>query len=215
MGSGLALFKEEALNARVLLLESYNLILEEEPLRLVGAIPLLDDQGKIIDSYKVQIIPESNYPESFPLVYELNGRLPYNIDWHIYPDGHFCIKAFPEEIIICKNGISLVSFIKDQVIPFLFNQKFREEYGYFLKERSHGTEGNLEFFKDVFKLTDLSKIKKHLEFILKRRNPNRVALCFCGSGIKYRKCHREAYQLLSSLPDDILSMYIRVIELYK
>lgn len=211
MASGLDLFKAEVLNAQDLLLELYNLVLKEDPVRLEGVVPLIDDEGTLITSYAIKIVPHDEYPNKFPFVYELGGRLPYNIDWHIYPDGHFCIKAFPEEILICTNGITVISFIKDQVMPFLFGQKFREDYGYFLKERSHGTEGNLEFFKDVFTTTSLLKVKKYLEFIVRRTKPSRVAKCFCGSGLKYRKCHRTAYEALSPLSDEVLLYYIKVI----
>jgi hypothetical protein len=214
MNSGLDLFRFEALSAKGLLSKLYGLVLKEDPLRLDGTIPLIDEQGDIIDSYEISIIPLDDYPNNFPYVYEIAGRLPNNIDWHIYPDGHFCIKASPEEKLICINGISLLSFIKEQVIPYLFNQNFREKFGYFLRERSHGLEGNLEFFKDIFKTEDLLKIKQYLGFILERAKPNRVALCFCGSGIKYRRCHRDAYQLLSPLPDSTIATYIRIIDSY-
>jgi hypothetical protein len=215
MSNGLDLFSIEASNAKGLLAELYGLVLQEDPLRLDGSVPLVDEQGSIIDTYTISIVPSDNYPNTFPYVYETAGRLPHNIDWHIYPDGHFCIKAFPEENLICINGISLLSFIQEQVIPYLFNQNFREKFGYFLKERPHGVKGNLEFFKDAFRTNDLLKIKECLAFILKRRKPNRVELCFCGSGIKYRKCHRDAYQLLSPISDNTITTYIKIIDSYK
>jgi hypothetical protein len=215
MNSGLDSFRIEALNAQGLLLELYGLVLKEDPVRLDGSVPLIDEAGDIIDRYEISIVPSDDYPNSFPYVYETAGRLPNNIDWHVYPDGHFCIKAIPEEKLACINGISLISFIKDQVLPYLFNQNFREKFGYFLRERSHGTEGNLEFFKDTFKTNDLLKIRDYLIFILKRRKPNRVELCFCGSGIKYRKCHRDAYQVLSPLSDATIATYIEIIDSYE
>lgn len=211
MDDGLELFRSEAVSAEGLLAEKYNLALNANPLCLTGTLPLLGQQGELIDAYEIQIVPTEAYPGEFPLVYETGGRLPPNIDWHIYPDGHFCIKAWPEEILICNQSLTLLSFIEEQVIPYLFNQKHREEYGYFLNERSHGTAGNLEFFKDLFRTDKLSLISEYLDFIARKEKPNRVAQCFCGSGIKYRKCHREAYQLLSSLPDDVIALYKRMV----
>jgi len=215
MSSGLDLFHTEASTAKDLLAELYGLVLQEDPLRLEGFIPLVDEEGIIIDTYAISIVPSDNYPNSFPYVHETAGRLPHNIDWHIFPDGHFCIKASPEEQLICINGITLLSFIQGQVVPYLFNQNFREKFGYFLKERSHGIKGNLEFFKEIFSTNDLLKIRKYLMFILKRSKPTRVELCFCGSRIKYRKCHRDAYQMLSPLPDRTIAMYIKLIDSYK
>lgn len=207
------LFRREALLLGDFLPESFKLSLEENPLRLEGIVPLIDKYNNVTDSYRIKIIPTKDYPYEFPLVYEIGNRLPKNIDWHIYRDGHFCIKALPEETLICNKGISLISFIKDQIVPFLFNQKFREENGYFLNERSHGLNGNLEFFKDLFETSDLQIIKKCLVFISRKSNPKRTSLCFCGSGKKYRKCHRNAYQKLSSLPNEFFALYINMIEL--
>lgn len=59
--------------------------------------------------------------------------------------------------------------------------------------------GWLEYFKEVFRTEDLKLIGKGLMFVSKNERPNRSAQCFCGSGIKYRKCHREAYETLSTL----------------
>ncbi|RZK42955.1 MAG: hypothetical protein EOO61_05140 [Hymenobacter sp.] len=212
MSSGPELFKTEALSLDGHLPELSDIVLGDDPVFLIGTLTLLDEKGELIDSYRIKIAPTGAYPNAFPLVYEINGRLPHNIDWHIYSDGHFCIKAWPEELLICNNGISLQQFIKEQILPYLFGQKFREVHGYFLNERSHGSEGNIEFFKDVFNTSDLNKIRQHLEFISRKEKPNRVAKCFCGSGLKYRKCHRKAYQLLSNLSDAYLSLYIRMIE---
>lgn len=211
MTNGYNLFRKEATDAKNLLLEQYNLVLEEGPLRLQGVLSLFDNEGGLIENYHISIIPNENYPNSFPLVYETGGKLPHNIDWHIYPDGHFCIKSLIDELIICNKGISLLSFIEDQIIPFLFNQKYRELYGHFINERSHGNRGNIESLQDLFKTKNLSIIKKCLQYILSRKHPNRTDMCFCGSKTKYRKCHRSIYQQMSLLPNETILLYLRII----
>jgi len=176
-----------------------------------GELKLHDDQGSCIDSYFIRIVPSEKYPFQFPHVFETGGRLPYNIDWHVFPDGHCCLKSIPEEALLCKQGITLPWFIEHQVKPYFFNQKYRELNGYYLKERSHKMEGNIEFFEDVFRTNDLIKIAQGLLFIKGRKKPNRVSKCFCGSGMKYRKCCREAYRSLSKFTDEELELYIRMI----
>lgn len=179
-----------------------------------GMIHLEDDSGYLIDSYRIKIVATTEYPSRFPHLFESDGRIPINIDWHVYPnDGHFCISSIPEEILICKNGISLNSFIENQVKPYLFNQKYREVHGFFLKERPHGNKGNIQFFVEAFKTNDLSAIVKGLIFIKQRKElPNRVSQCFCGSGLKYRKCHRETYRALSAFNNDELNFFIDMIK---
>lgn len=177
-----------------------------------GIIDLKDEQGGLIDSYRIKIKPTQHYPYEFPYVYELDNRIPKNIDWHIYSDGHCCVKALPEEILICRQGIALSTFIEGQVIPFFFNQKHRELYGYFIQERGHGSEGNLESLYEIFRIQDKAVIKQCLLFISKRQEPNRVSLCFCGSKKKYRKCHRDTYKMLCRLSDDDLETYWQILK---
>lgn len=174
---------------------------------VMGSIELADENGSIIDTYRIKMVPTEDYPYRFPFVYELDGRIPINIDWHIFPDGHCCIKAYTEEILICNQGLTLAGFIQNEVVPYFFNQKHRELCGYFLKERSHDQTGNLQFLYEAFKTTDKSVIRRCLAFILQRQEPNRVSLCFCGSGDKYRRCHRDTYRLLCQLSDSDLIIY--------
>lgn len=176
---------------------------------IVGTLQLTDDQGNKIDVYEVRIVYTPGYPFRFPLVYEIGGRLPINIDWHVYPDGHACICTVPEEIIICHAGITVKSFIEQHVRPYFFNQKHREINGFFLKERSHGPQGNIEFFKEVFGTKNLGLIAQSLLYIKSNSEPNRVQICFCGSGIKYRRCHRQVFRLFKPLPGQILDSFIR------
>ncbi len=178
---------------------------------LSGSLILKDDQGTAIDEYLIKIEYTSGYPFEFPHVYETGGRIPINIDWHVFLDGHCCIASIPEESLLCKKGITLYWFIEHQVKPYFFNQKYREIHGYFLHERSHGLEGNLEFFREAFGTDRLSIIAKGLVLIKSRREPNRVSICYCGTGIKYRKCHREAFRKFSALSDEELDFFVKMV----
>lgn len=165
-----------------------------------GTIDLIDFKGELRDTYSIEIRPSSAYPYRFPHLIETGGRIPKNIDWHIYEGtGHCCICVEPEELIICKNGITLLSFIDLQVIPFLFNQTFRRVNGYFINERSHGFLGTIEFYMEKLSVSNIYKLVDMLLFISKGEEPERVSLCFCSSGQKYRKCHRNSYRLLKEI----------------
>jgi hypothetical protein len=117
---------------------------------LKGQIILNDSDGKFIDQYEVTIEAVEMYPFRFPYVYETGGRLPINVDWHLFSDGHCCIKTIPEEYLLCKSGINLKWFIESQLIPYFFNQKHREIHGYYLNERPHGGQGVIEFFEELY-----------------------------------------------------------------
>ncbi len=176
-----------------------------------GELELKDERCVLIDIYFIRILPTFDYPLRFPHVFETNERIPINIDWHVFHDGRCCIKAIPEEISICRQGITLIQFIGHQLIPYFFNQKHRELHGFFLHERSHNIEGNIEFFKDVFKTDNFDLIAKGLLFIKERNEPNQVQKCFCGNGSKYRNCHKAAYKLLSIFSNEELDVYLKLI----
>ena len=176
-----------------------------------GTIDLIDTFGQHRDTYEIEIHPTSGYPFRFPLLWETGGRIPRNIDWHVFEsDGHCCIKVEPEEIIMCKKGISLIDFIDKEVIPYFFNQTFRRINGYFIKERSHGLLGVIEYYQQVLKEQNPFKMVQLLEFIQSGVEPFRTSTCFCGSNLKYRKCHRDGFRLLKQLSDGVLETHIRI-----
>lgn len=165
-----------------------------------GSLRLNDENGNNYDSYSIKIRPTKEYPLRFPLVFETGGRLPVNIDWHVFEsDGHCCIKTIPEEVLICKSGITLDKFIADEVAPYFSNQSFRQENGFYLHERSHGNKGTFEFLKGAMLTDDLLQVGEFLSFIIKQKEPGRTHQCFCGKKIKYRKCHRTSFRTLSLL----------------
>lgn len=171
---------------------------------ICGELDLVDDNGVFCSSYTIEIHPHPSYPYQFPHVFEKGGRIPVNIDWHVFPDGHCCIKAVPEEMMICRKGIRLADFIEQQVKPYFFNQLFREIHGYFYKERPHGLQADIDYYGEILGSKDPLFILNTLKFILSRKEPKRTDKCFCGSGNKYRYCHRLAYRKLGKFSDDNL-----------
>lgn len=179
---------------------------------LTGTLPLTDDQGEWVDGYEIKIVSTPDYPLSFPLVFETGGRIPVNIDWHVYPDGHTCICTIPEEMIVCGKGINLPIFFNEWIKPYFFNQKHREMHGFFLKERPHGPAGNIQFFCEIFRTDDLRHIAEMLTYIRLKPEPNRVQDCFCGRREKYRRCHREAFRMFRALSNDKLDQCIGFVQ---
>jgi len=178
---------------------------------VTGELLLTDEKETIIDSYKIKISPRKSYPQNFPYVYEIGDRIKPNLDWHIYEDGHCCLTTPPEEVIICRKGYDLKWFINEMVIPFFFNQKHREVYGYFLNEREHGLEGLINYFKQLIHTDDYLQMLKVINFVMLRVKPERTDICFCGSGLKYRHCHKDTFEDLSLLNDDELKFYNELI----
>lgn len=180
---------------------------------LKGDIELIDEHGVYRDTYSIEIHPVAAFPFRFPYVFETGGKLPWNVDWHVFEnDGHCCIKVEPEEILICKNGITLLNFIEQQVFPYFFNQTFRRINGYYINERAHGLLGIINFYREQFKEKNVQRLIMLMEFVLNNREPNRVSKCFCGTGNKYRKCHKDAYRMLHDIGVETVSIHLVLIK---
>ena len=207
----MSLFEDEA-RELVGLYPKLNIVNRLGKITLDGVIELLDEQGDLLDSYQLEIQESDGYPFMFPLVFEIGKKFPVNIEWHVYEGlGNCCIKIPPEEELICKDGLSLKVFIEEQLLPYLFNQTFRRENGYYINERPHGVAGLIDYYGEQLGSKDKREIVKLLGNILFKPELNRVALCFCGSGEKYRRCHRDAYRLLSKIKRDNLLMHLQVL----
>ncbi len=209
MNKGEQLFSAEAHDV-VNSYEKLRLTEKNEKVIISGELDLVDSQGNQHDTYTIEIYPDSDYPNRFPLLFEVGGRIPKNIDWHVFEDdGHCCIRTLPEEILSCRKGINLTDFMKNEVEPYFYSQTFRRLNGYFLNERAHGFIGDIEFFSEVLETKDIREMIQWLYFILHRKEPNRVAKkCFCGKNMMYRHCHRNAYRKLAMFSDKELKYFI-------
>lgn len=178
-----------------------------------GSMHLYDEHGIIEDTFQIAIKAVLSYPKNFPFLFETGGRIPRNFDWHIFEQqGNCCIASPPEELIICNNGITLFSFIDNQVKNYFYSQIFRNQNGYFLKERSHGNKGWIEFFEETFMTSNIFNIEYGLNQIIEGKKINRVSMCFCGSGKKYRKCHKKSYDILSKLSLDTITFFLHALK---
>ncbi|MCG2459760.1 hypothetical protein K8352_03285 [Flavobacteriaceae bacterium F89] len=165
---------------------------------LSGEIEIKDEEGKIWETYSVLIKGSRQYPNMFPILFETGNAFPKIADWHVNIDESCCIDVPESEIIICKNGLHAKEFIERYCIPYLANQKYRELEGYYLYgEYSHGIFGKIEFYQSKLKARSPLQMVQMFDFILKGQILNRTAQCpFCHK-MKFRNCHKDAFEELS------------------
>jgi hypothetical protein len=170
---------------------------------LSGELPIVDESGYEWDRYQVEIHPSPLYPFRFPYLFEIGGRIPRIMDWHIYPDtGSCCVDIPPSEILHCREGLSLANYIRRFAIPYFANQTYRIKEGYYKNgEYSHGVMGMLEFYMPVLRCNDPLKTLQLLELYCSGTAGNRSIFhsCFCGSGKKMMNCHRKAVEVLNKI----------------
>lgn len=156
---------------------------------LKGILDIPDDEGGIAGSFSIEIHPSKDFPFVFPVLYEVGDEIPCEADWHKYSDGSCCLTVPAKEKLLCKNGITLLWFVSDIVIPYFANQIYKKQTGYYMQEYSHGSDGVREFYDELFHSRNLGVWMRCLENAFGRAKSERNETCYCNSGKKYKRCH--------------------------
>lgn len=173
---------------------------------VTGEIVLEHPEIGEYDRYSVSIFFPKGYPKAFPRVIEESEKIPRIADRHVNTDNTLCLAVDPEEKLICKNGITFKYFLDKVLVPHLSRETYRRLSGkYEDGEYSHGIEGLWEFFFTRLETKDKEVVVIELERMLqKNRPPGRNTLCFCGSKMKFKKCHLKKWRDLMPLGDSYL-----------
>jgi hypothetical protein len=82
------------------------------------------------------------------------------------------------------------------VVPFFASQKLIElGQGKGIGEYSHFGSGIIEYYQDKFNTSDIKIILKSLYILANKETCNRNQKCFCGSGIKFKRCHKKVLNI--------------------
>jgi hypothetical protein len=104
---------------------------------LKGELAVIDKDGKYWEAYGIEIHCSKDFPNEFPQLFETSGKIPRIADWHVHEDTESCgVKIRPEEILRCKAGITVTEYIREEVLPYLFNQTHRRVEGYYITRHS-------------------------------------------------------------------------------
>lgn len=163
---------------------------------LKGILEIKNDKCETVGNFSIEIKYRKEFPYRFPYLYEVGGDIPNLANWHKYQDDSCCITVYPDEILKCKDGITLLSFIENYAIPYFANQLYRLQYDKYLNgEYSHGNNGLIEFYSALFKTTDRLKWREYVNIVSlgKTLKMERNKPCFCGSGLKYKFCHDKIF----------------------
>lgn len=140
----------------------------------------------IQDSFHVEILIPSDYPESVPIVLETEGRIPDS--FHKYQGKSLCLGPRLQVKMKFRENPTLLGFVEDLLIPYLFGRCSYERtsvmpFGEFTHER-----GILDAYKEVFRLqTDLQALQI-LKLIAEGKYKGHL-VCPCGSDKRMRYCH--------------------------
>lgn len=165
-----------------------------------GTFPVMD-AGQTIDRYDLEIALPADYPASLPRVWETGGRIPREMDRHVFPDpGCLCLGVPVALWIQLKGDFSLQTILDIPVRNYLIGNSLVERgeawpHG----DRSHGVAGVLEFYGDLLGTSNPIAIARFLGAILLGKVRGHW-LCLCGSGKIIRNCHKDAVEALRQVP---------------
>lgn len=186
-------------------------------LSLSGEVNLFHPtENEWIGSFSVDISFPENFPYRFPIVYEVSGKIRRIQDRHIYPNtGNMCFAVYAEELIKCKYGITTIWFLKNVLVPRLAEEYRVNHGGTYAHGFSHGVEGDLEFYFEKFKTRDYQEVIRYLQSIRSQRFPKHYQECICGSGSKFKKCHKSIFEEMSLLGGKVIDSEISKLENYQ
>jgi len=165
----------------------------------------------IQDEYIVEITVPEDYPEILPTAKEIGGRI--SKDFHTYPDNTLCLGSPIETRIKFRKQETLLGFVEDLLIPFLYAYSYREKCGEMpYGELSHGVNGILESYKGLFQINDDLAVMAFLK-ILADDNYRGHMSCPCGSNIKLRNCHGNIVRELQNFqsPGEYLNESVSIL----
>lgn len=172
----------------------------EKSLEVVGILAFsafFEQHKEINDVYEIVITIPEDYPHEAPVTKEISGKIPRR--FHTNPDGTLCL-ASPLGIQITRSkNNTLLGYIENLVIPFLYSYSYKEQEGELpFGELPHGNLGIMTYYKDLFQVSDNEKVLKLLKILSFERYRGHW-ICPCGFGKKLRHCHGAQLRYLWEL----------------
>lgn len=183
---------------------------------VIGEIDLVDpDNNRIWETYKIKIRLSRFYPYEIPLLFELSYKISRTIDNHISENGECCLATRVEEKLILGKDYTLSDYVQKLVIPFLASQKLvdlgqERPNG----EYSHHGLGILEYYKEKFNTNNIELVLNSLKVLTGEYKIIRNHLCYCGSLIKFKKCHEKTLKEFNIIDRQYIKKDLRDIEKY-
>ena len=169
---------------------------------LKGVLDIFNDDKILVGNYLMEIHFTSGFPFRFPRLFEKGNEIINHIDWHKFSDESCCITVLPDEILKCKSGITVLEFIEKYCFSFFANHIHRKLTERYLNgEYAHGPNGIAEFYVNLLKTEDTSIWIKYFNHVFKSGifSIERNLDCFCGSKVKFKKCHKLIFDDMWSI----------------
>ncbi len=168
------------------------------------------------DKYFIKI-DITNFPTSFPRVWETNERIPRKADRHVNKDDTLCFTTqVHTEILLATQVKNLVDFTKIILIPYLHNNSYYEiNKEYKFGEFSHNyISAIIDSFKEVINVESVDIITRVVYLVSKNFKIRPNDKCFCGSNLKIKICknHLKGFKDLRKISKSTLQESFKILK---
>lgn len=147
-----------------------------------------DGLATIVDTFEIELLVPKRYPDRLPRVREMGAKIASDYA-HVYADGGLCLAVPVEERRVFARHPSLLGFVNELVIPYLYGYCHWRRYGeHPFGEQKHGGEGIVQYYVETLDLKDDLSALATVAFLFDHGYRGHHA-CPCGSGKIVRKCH--------------------------
>ncbi len=138
-------------------------------------------------TYGVKIVIPLN-TEELPYVVDKDNYISKSYH-HYYSTGKLCLETDSAIRLRFVDGFDLIAWMTEYVETYFFSYEYYMRYNCFpFGERSHGLDGVLQTYLDVFNTKDPYSVLRIMSYI--SLSPYRGHNdCPCGSNLKLRNCH--------------------------
>jgi hypothetical protein len=148
------------------------------------------------ENFNLEFFFPRTYPDDLPAVKEIDNKIPST--FHHFTDGSLCLCAPVEQYMIFSKTPTLENYIRNLLNPYLLGwlwyQRFNEmPWG----ERTHWLIGLLESYQELLNIKEKQYV---LPFMYRyvRNELFQWQECPCGSGLPFKKCHRNLLNRLEN-----------------
>jgi hypothetical protein len=154
------------------------------------------DLPRITDTYRVKIHVLSDFPQSMPEVYELDGKIPRDGNHHVNSDDTLCLGPPLRLRWKLNQNPTIVGFAEECLVPYFYSISHKLNYGTFpFGELDHGESGVIADYKELLRLPSEAQIKYALNLLgIKKRHANKQP-CPCKCGTRLGACRYHLHHV--------------------
>ena len=160
--------------------------------------------GKIVDSYKLEIIVPSKFTQALPEVTETGGKIKRDGNFHVNSDGSLCLGSPLRLLRKVHSAPSLTGFVDQCLIPYLYAVSYKRINGgdFIFGELAHGEQGIVDDYSAMLGLNEKHQVIQAIQLLgIKKRIANKKSCpCRCGRRLGACPFHHKLNELRKMAP---------------